>query len=120
MTRPPLEVQRERDPKNALRFYLTIAEAQLAPFTTRQMDLHIQTAERLLAEVKKALAERGAQAIIAASPKLRSMLPAGNHGDCKPYSVRRAAAGTVPAHYRVGLQVTFSDPANAQVFAKAV
>lgn len=120
MTSRPLQVQRERDPKNAQRFYLTIAESQVAPFAMRQTDLHIQTAEKLLAEVKKLLAKRGAETIIAASPKLKNVLPSGSHGDCKPYSVKRAPAGTVPTHFRVGLQVTFSDPADAQIFAKVV
>jgi len=115
-----MPVQAERDPKNSLRFYITVPEDEVGPVTLRPAArLSIAGAERLLAGIKKQVATNAGNHIINGLPKLKKLLPSGSYGDTKSYHVKRPTAGSVPAHHRVGLRITFNDPAHAAVFAKA-
>lgn len=115
-----MAVQIERDSKNALRFYITLPEGEVPPVRVRSHDLGITDAEKLLTQIKAEMAKNAAEILLRKSPKLRNLLPSGSYGDVKPYHVKRSKAGKTPAHYRVGMQVTFADPAHAAGFAKAV
>ena len=66
------------------------------------------------------MADDGTKYLISQSAKLKGLLPPRSHGDFKPCHIKRAAAGGVPAHYRVGLRITFNNPTAAQAFAKAL
>jgi hypothetical protein len=120
MEAPEMLAQAERDPKNSLRFYITVPETEIADLSFRQLSLRIGSAEALLKQIKKRMAEAGAFHILDRSPKLKQWLPTGSHGDVKPCQVKRTAAGSVRQHHRVGMQITFSDPARAQAFAHAL
>lgn len=111
----PLQV--ERDSKNGLRFYLTLAQGEVPPVSIRAGNFDITKAEQLLSEVKKQMELNGARTVTAGLKELKGMWPSGSYGETKPYSVKRPKAGTVPAHYRVGVRVTFNDPSHAQKFA---
>lgn len=115
-----MSVQKERDPKNSLRFYITVSEGDVGPLTINSATLSIMEAEKLVASMKTLLAKRGAEHILERSKKLKSLLPSGSYGDAKPYIVKRTGAGNMPAHFRVGIQITFNDPGHAQTFAKAI
>jgi hypothetical protein len=113
-----MPLQSERDHKNALRFYLTLPEGEVRPVPTRQFDHRIATAEKQLALIKTEMAKSAAAQILTGVNGLKQQLPTGQDGDAKPYHIKRPAAGTTAAHYRVGLQVTFTDPHFAERFAK--
>ncbi|MEG3155146.1 hypothetical protein [Sphingomonas sp. RB1R13] len=55
-----MAVQSERDPKISLRFYVTVPEGQIGPVALNQMQLNISVAEKLLARMKKRMADDGA------------------------------------------------------------
>lgn len=110
-----MPLQCERDTKNSLRFFLTLAEDELPSVSVPALSLTIAKAEKLLLEIKNAMMKSAASTIV--SSRLKDMLPSGSLGDTKLYHVKRPKAGTIPAHHRVGIQVTFNDPAHAQKFA---
>lgn len=114
-----MPLQAERDSKNSLRFYLTLLQGEVPPVSIRATDFDISKAEQLLSGVKAKMAENAMKKIVSGMPKLKGLWPSGSYGDTKPYAVKRPKAGTVPAHYRVGVQITFNDPTHAQTFAKA-
>ncbi len=115
----PLQI--ERDPKHSLRFYLTLPESDVPPVVIRQVDLRIQTADQLLAAVKKKMGESAGQHIVQTieRSKQKGMLPSGTIGATEAHVMKRPKVGATPAHYRVGLRVTFNDPAHAVAFATA-
>ncbi|HET9640337.1 MAG TPA: hypothetical protein VFP12_14150 [Allosphingosinicella sp.] len=113
-------VQSERDPRNGLRFYITVPEASIGSIQIKDVGLTIAAAEKLLGMIKKEMARRGAEHLLKISPKLRKIAPSGTYGDTKPCHIKRPKAGSVPAHYRVGLRITFNDPGHAQAFAAAL
>lgn len=113
-------VQSERDPRNSLRFYITVPEAIVGSVQIKDVGLTIATAEKLLGMIKKEMAKRGAEHLLKISPKLRKLAPSGAYGDTKPCHIKRPKAGSVPSHFRVGLQITFNDPGHAQTFAAAL
>jgi hypothetical protein len=116
-----MPIQKQRDPKNSLRFYITLPEAEVASVSLKPpVSLRILDAEKTLARVKKLMANTGAEHILRGSKKLQSLLPGRSHGEVKAHFEKRAKAGTTPAHYRVGLQITFTEPRFADTFAKAI
>lgn len=112
-----MPIQVERDPKSTLRFFITVLEGEVGPVHPNLSQLDISAAEALLATVKKAM-EFKAQQLILSSQDIKALLPSGPHGAVDGYSAKRPKAGTTPAHYRVGIRVTFNDPVHAKAFAE--
>lgn len=119
MTSQPIRVEIERDPRDNLRFYATIPESGLAKFSLRSLHLDIADAEKLLKSVKKSRAVEGGKLV--ANGQIGKWLKtnASPSVTAKEYFVSRKAAGTTPAHWRVGLVITFATASLAQAFAIA-
>lgn len=119
MANQQIRFEAERDPKDHLRFYVTFPDAQLPKLSPNQLSLDIADAEQLLKIVKKRRATDGLNAVMASNIGQWLKNNATSNVTLKEYSVSRKKAGTVPAHWRVGLAITFANPALAQAFAKA-
>ena len=89
-----MPLQAERDTNNSLRFFLTLPQGEVTPFSIGATKLDISSAEQLLAAVKSRMAEDVAKKIMSGLPKLQTLWPNGSDGDTKPYTVKRPKAGT--------------------------
>lgn len=111
-----MPIEPERDPKSSLIFYITIPETEVGPVVSPIRNLFLTELDKYIADAKKALALVAARKII--GPKLRPYLPTGSHGGVKEHVMKRPKAGTTPAHYRLGIKITFANPSAASKFAK--
>lgn len=119
MMNQPIRIEVERDPKDNLRFYATLPDLSLANLSYHHLSLNIAEAEKLLRDVKKRRATDGGNHVMNGPIGKWLKSNASPNVSVKEYSVNRKAAGTTPAHWRVGLAITFANASLAQAFATA-
>ncbi len=119
MASSPVRIEVERDPKDNLRFYATFPDSDLAKLSVRSLNLDIADAEKLLKDVRKRRATDGGKIVMNGQIGKWLKTNAASNATAKEHSISRKKAGTTPAHWRVGLVITFANAALAQAFAAA-
>lgn len=119
MSNSPVRAEVERDPKDNLRFYATIPDSTLTKLPIISLKLDIADAEKLLKDVKKRRATDGGKFVMKGPIGIWLKANGGSNVTAKEHCVSRKKAGTTPAHWRVGLAITFANAALAQAFAAA-
>lgn len=119
MASSPIRIEFERDPKDNLRFHATFPDSDLPKSSVRSLDLDIADAEKLLKNLRKKRATDGGQIVMNGQIGKWLKTNAASNVTVTEHSVSRKKAGTTPAHWRVGLTITFANAALAQAFAAA-